>query len=218
MQRAASECERTVAVLSPDYLASAFTQPEWAAAFAGDPTGKSQKLIPVRVRPCELVGLLKSVVYIDLRRAVLHPRASHPCSPRARPVALVDAAQAVAFVRVAARDAESSIVSTSVARVRLATSECLRDVRRGDASRTRECGLGVSTGRRPATQGRGERCDCRSTIVSAGIRLVERQRVRARRQRYADGMTSRGCAELTPSRAFLTAGFVVLYFIHNHRR
>ena len=89
MQRAASECERTVAVLSPDYLASAFTQPEWAAAFAGDPTGKSQKLIPVRVRPCELVGLLKSVVYIDLRRAVLHPRASHPCSPRARPVASV---------------------------------------------------------------------------------------------------------------------------------
>ena len=66
MQRAASECERTVAVLSPDYLESAFTQPEWAAAFAGDPTGKSRKLVPVRVRQCEIDGLLKSIVYIDL--------------------------------------------------------------------------------------------------------------------------------------------------------
>ena len=66
MQRAASECERTVAVLSPDYLESAFTQPEWAAAFAGDPTGKSRKLVPVRVRQCEIEGLLKSIVYVDL--------------------------------------------------------------------------------------------------------------------------------------------------------
>ena len=34
MQQAASRAERTVAVLSPDYLSSRFTQPEWAAAFA----------------------------------------------------------------------------------------------------------------------------------------------------------------------------------------
>jgi tetratricopeptide (TPR) repeat protein len=66
MQKAASECERTVAVLSPDYLESVFTQPEWAAAFAGDPAGKSRKLVPVRVRPCEIKGLLKSIVFIDL--------------------------------------------------------------------------------------------------------------------------------------------------------
>lgn len=66
MQKAASECERTIAVLSPDYLESEFTQPEWAAAFAVDPTGKSRKLVPVRVRPCELNGLLKTIVYIDL--------------------------------------------------------------------------------------------------------------------------------------------------------
>src|SRR4029077_17189034 len=66
MQKAASECERTVAVLSPDYLESVFTQPEWAAAFAEDPTGKSRTLVPVRVRPCEIKGLLKSIVFIDL--------------------------------------------------------------------------------------------------------------------------------------------------------
>jgi len=34
VQRAATEAERTIAVLSPDYLSARFTQPEWAAAFA----------------------------------------------------------------------------------------------------------------------------------------------------------------------------------------
>src|SRR5713101_4089153 len=40
MQHAAVEGARTIAVLSPDYLAALFTQPEWAAAFAQDPTGE----------------------------------------------------------------------------------------------------------------------------------------------------------------------------------
>jgi len=66
MQKAASECDRTLAVLSPDYLLSEFVQPEWAAAFAADPAGNARKLVPVRVRPCEMKGLLKAIVYIDL--------------------------------------------------------------------------------------------------------------------------------------------------------
>ena len=33
MQRAAAETDRTVAVLSPNYFSSGFTQPEWSAAF-----------------------------------------------------------------------------------------------------------------------------------------------------------------------------------------
>ena len=66
MQRAASEAQRTIAVLSPDYLASLFTQPEWQAAFAQDPTGEKRLLVPVRVRECELKGLLPQIVYIDL--------------------------------------------------------------------------------------------------------------------------------------------------------
>jgi hypothetical protein len=40
MQKAAQEAERTIAVLSPDYLTALYTQPEWASAFAADPTGK----------------------------------------------------------------------------------------------------------------------------------------------------------------------------------
>lgn len=66
MQRAAAGCKRTLMVLSPDYLASVFTQPEWAAAFAQDPTGEKRLLIPLRVRPCELPGLLRTIIYCDL--------------------------------------------------------------------------------------------------------------------------------------------------------
>src|SRR5579864_1031964 len=66
MQKAVSESTQVIAVLSPDYLRSEFTQPEWAAAFAEDPTGEARKLLPVRVRDCELHGLLKPIVYIDL--------------------------------------------------------------------------------------------------------------------------------------------------------
>jgi tetratricopeptide (TPR) repeat protein len=66
MQSAATEAERTIAVLLPDYLAALYTQPEWAAAFAQDPTGEKGTLLPVRVRACDLKGLLFPVVYIDL--------------------------------------------------------------------------------------------------------------------------------------------------------
>ena len=50
MQRAAEEAERTIIVLSPEFLASRFVQPEWAAAFAQDPTGAKRSLVPVRFR------------------------------------------------------------------------------------------------------------------------------------------------------------------------
>jgi hypothetical protein len=66
MQRAAERAERTVLVLSPDYLTSSFTGPEWAAAFAQDPSGLQRKLVPVRVRPVDLKGLLGQIVHIDI--------------------------------------------------------------------------------------------------------------------------------------------------------
>jgi tetratricopeptide (TPR) repeat protein len=66
MQRATVEAQKTIAVLSEDYLKSAFTQPEWAAAFAQDPQGQKGTLIPVRVQPCKLTGLLASIIYVDL--------------------------------------------------------------------------------------------------------------------------------------------------------
>ena len=57
MQEAAAQTDFTIAVLSETYLKSEYTQPEWAAAFAQDPTGKKRKLIPVRVAECALTGL-----------------------------------------------------------------------------------------------------------------------------------------------------------------
>ena len=64
MQHATSQ--RTIAVLSENYLNAQFTHSEWAAAFAQDPTGRRGMLLPVRVGKCEPTGLLKSIVYIDL--------------------------------------------------------------------------------------------------------------------------------------------------------
>lgn len=67
MQRAAAESKKTIAVLSPAYLAtSRFGAAEWASAFAQDPDGMTKALIPVRVAECAADGLLKGIVYIDL--------------------------------------------------------------------------------------------------------------------------------------------------------
>ena len=66
MQKAATEAERTIAVLSETYLKSEFTAPEWAAAFAQDPTGKDRRLMPVRVKECTPTGLLAPINYVNL--------------------------------------------------------------------------------------------------------------------------------------------------------
>jgi TIR domain len=66
MDQAAKESERTIAVLSPEFLNSIFTKPEWAAALVKDPIGKDRKLLPVRVKECQRDGLLAVIGYIDL--------------------------------------------------------------------------------------------------------------------------------------------------------
>ena len=66
MHRAASDCRRTLLILSPAYLESEYTLIEWAAAVSEDPTGSKRKLLPVRVEACKPTGLLSSMVYCDL--------------------------------------------------------------------------------------------------------------------------------------------------------
>ncbi|HEX6555214.1 MAG TPA: protein kinase [Ktedonobacteraceae bacterium] len=66
MDRALTLAPRMIAVLSPQYLSALYTQPEWAAAFRHDPQGEQSLLIPVRVQPCEVTGLLGPIVYVDL--------------------------------------------------------------------------------------------------------------------------------------------------------
>lgn len=66
MDRGIFECERTIAVLSPDFLKSEYTIREWTAALLKDPSGEKRLLLPVRVRDCESVSLLGTITYIDL--------------------------------------------------------------------------------------------------------------------------------------------------------
>jgi formylglycine-generating enzyme required for sulfatase activity len=66
MHEAAAETRATILVLSPDFLASKFAAPEWAAAFGQDPQGRERRVLPVRVRECKPEGLLRTIIYIDL--------------------------------------------------------------------------------------------------------------------------------------------------------
>lgn len=66
MQDTIMNTKQTIAVLSDDYFHADFTQPEWAAAFVQDPSGRKRKLIPVRVRPCQPAGMFAPIIYIDL--------------------------------------------------------------------------------------------------------------------------------------------------------
>ena len=66
MNQALKECQRTLIVLSPSYLKSAYCLPEWTNTFGDDPTGEQCKLLPVRIADCSPGGLLKTRIYIDL--------------------------------------------------------------------------------------------------------------------------------------------------------
>lgn len=94
MQEAAENCDRTIAVLSPAYFSSSFAPSEWAAAFAGDPTGAGAKLVPVMVERCTPPGLLKAIVHIEMidsdeeeaRRKLLEGIQPGRAKPAARPM------------------------------------------------------------------------------------------------------------------------------------
>lgn len=66
MDEALKACDRVVAVLSPNFMASRFAAAEWAAAFKRDPRGEKGILVPVRVVECEPVGLLGQVIHVNL--------------------------------------------------------------------------------------------------------------------------------------------------------
>ena len=66
MQQGTTDTARTIAVITPDYFEAAFTNPEWAVAFANDPTSENGKLIPVRVADFKPKGVFKTIIYINL--------------------------------------------------------------------------------------------------------------------------------------------------------
>lgn len=66
MNAAAIQCDRTIAILSDNYLQANFTQAEWAAAFRQDPKSEEGLLLPIRVSDCQTTGLLSQIIYIDI--------------------------------------------------------------------------------------------------------------------------------------------------------
>src|SRR5205085_9256408 len=66
MDQALKQASRVIAVLSPEYEKSQYAKAEWMEAFRRDPLGKNGFLLPVRVKPCNVEGLLGPIIYIDL--------------------------------------------------------------------------------------------------------------------------------------------------------
>jgi hypothetical protein len=66
MDEALRQAHHVVALVSKNYLRSGFTIAEWTAAYALAMQGRERGLIPIRVEPSELDGLLSPITYIDL--------------------------------------------------------------------------------------------------------------------------------------------------------
>ncbi len=66
MRHAASTADKTVMVLSDDYLRSEMAAPEWASAFVQGAQGLERKLLPIILRACQPQGLLKAAVQVRI--------------------------------------------------------------------------------------------------------------------------------------------------------
>jgi hypothetical protein len=66
MRDGVTGAERTVAILSPDYLESEFGTAEWTAAWSSDPLSAERKLLTVRVKECDRPDFLRQIVSVDL--------------------------------------------------------------------------------------------------------------------------------------------------------
>jgi WD40 repeat protein len=94
MQSGTRGANHMIAVLSDDYLTSAYGGAEWQAAWANDPDGMDRKLLAVRVSACDRPGLLAGLVSVDLfgltepeARARLKQTISAAMTGRAKPSA-----------------------------------------------------------------------------------------------------------------------------------
>lgn len=65
MHRATKEAERTIAVLSPNYLTAPYPLDEWTVPFVGTQE-RGRRLVPVRVQECTPEGLLSTIIPIEL--------------------------------------------------------------------------------------------------------------------------------------------------------
>jgi tetratricopeptide (TPR) repeat protein len=66
MQQAATDAKRTIAILSPRYFQSSFTEAEWTTAFYRDPSGEKGLLLPIRIEKFAPPGMLGTRTYLDV--------------------------------------------------------------------------------------------------------------------------------------------------------
>src|ERR1022692_4474081 len=77
MQQASTDAERTIAVLSPRYFQSSFTEAEWTASFYRDATGEEGRLLPIRIESFTPPGMFGPLNCLDLFD--LDPDAARQC-------------------------------------------------------------------------------------------------------------------------------------------
>jgi hypothetical protein len=66
MRQASKDAERTIAVLSPHYFNSPFTEAEWTTAFYRDPSGEKGLLLPIRIENFPVPGMFGPRTHLDL--------------------------------------------------------------------------------------------------------------------------------------------------------
>src|SRR5579864_3816465 len=66
VQPATLRAERTIVLLSPEYLAGVETADDWQEAFARDPTGAKGHVVPLCIDATEASDALADVACIDL--------------------------------------------------------------------------------------------------------------------------------------------------------
>ncbi len=60
------ECRKMIVILSENYLKSSWCEAEWTSKLVEQMSIKEQIIIPIRIEPVKLSGLLSAIVYIDI--------------------------------------------------------------------------------------------------------------------------------------------------------
>ena len=60
------ECDKLIIILSRRYLESKWCEAEWTSKLAEQQNNKDRRIIPIRVEPVDLKGLLLPIVHIDI--------------------------------------------------------------------------------------------------------------------------------------------------------
>lgn len=66
INEALKECKRLIVILSRNYLNSKWCEAEWTSKLAEEISTNEPRIIPIRIEPVELEGLLAPIIYIDI--------------------------------------------------------------------------------------------------------------------------------------------------------